>query len=260
MPAQGSRGRPSTRSPMMLRCTSLVPPAIVRLRLKRKPRLQACRLAVGDRAVRADQREPDLLHVLVVLHAEQLAHRRLRTARVGAGQRGEREPEAEHRERVAACRRARRPRRGRAASPACPRSRTASRIRSTPCPNVMPLPMNTRSFASVVRAARQPSCSGADEAVVGDEHVVEEHLVEHRLAGQLAQRPDVDARGLHVEHEARDAVVLGRVGVRAGEQDAPVGLLGHRGPHLLAVEDPAALDACRPGRQRRRGRSPRRAR
>ena len=32
---RGSRGRPSRRSPMMLRCTSLVPPPMVSARLKR---------------------------------------------------------------------------------------------------------------------------------------------------------------------------------------------------------------------------------
>ena len=53
--AHGSRGRPSTRSPMMLRWISLVPPAIVRLRLNRNPRLQPGRLTLGDRAVGAGQ-------------------------------------------------------------------------------------------------------------------------------------------------------------------------------------------------------------
>ena len=37
--------------------------------------------------------------------------------------------------------------------------------------------------------------------------------------------------------------MLRRGGVGADEADAPVGLLGHRGPHLLAVEQPAAVDA-----------------
>ena len=103
--------------------------------------------------------------------------------------------------------------------------------------------MDTRSLASVVRGAAPAVVLLADEAVVGHEHVVEEHLVEHRLAGELAQRPDVDAGRLHVDHEARDAVVLRLLGVGAGEADAPVGFLGHRRPHLLAVQHPAALDA-----------------
>ena len=65
---------------MTLRWISLVPPAMVRQRLARKPRLHCAAVAVGDRAVGAEQREPDLLDPLVVLDAEQLAHARLRAA------------------------------------------------------------------------------------------------------------------------------------------------------------------------------------
>ena len=39
--------------------------------------------------------------------------------------------------------------------------------------------------------------------------------------------------------------MLRHVGIGAGEADAPVGLLGHRRPHLLAVDDPAAVDRAR---------------
>ena len=52
-------------------------------------------------------------------------------------------------------------------------------------------------------------------------------------------------------------VVLRRVGVGAGEAQAPVGELRVGRPHLLAVEQPAAVVARSPrGRQRRRGRCP----
>ncbi len=84
----------------------------------------------------------------------------------------------------------------------------------------------TRSLASVVRASFQPSSDLADQAVVGHEHVVQEHLVEHRVAGELAQRPHVDAGGLHVDEEVADALVLRHVRVGAGQADAPVGALG----------------------------------
>ena len=43
---------------------------------------------------------------------------------------------------------------------------------------------------------------------------------------------------------------FGRVGIGAGEADAPFGFLGHRRPHLLAVEHPSAFDARRTRRQR----------
>ena len=56
---------------------------------------------------------------------------------------------------------------------------------------------------------------------------------------------------VHVDHEARDAVVLRALGVGAREQDAPARFLRHRRPHLLAVDDPAAVDALRTRREAR---------
>ena len=40
---------------------------------------------------------------------------------------------------------------------------------------------------------------GADDVVVGHEHVVEEHLVELRVARRHLERPDLDALGVHVD-------------------------------------------------------------
>ena len=97
---------------------------------------------------------------------------------------------------------------------------------------------------------RQPSPRLPDHRVVGHEDVVEEHLVEHGGAGELAQRSDVDALGVHVDNEVGDAGVLGGVRVRAGQADSVVGLHGQRRPDLLAVEDPPALDRLGPGAQR----------
>ncbi len=51
--------------------------------------------------------------------------------------------------------------------------------------------MLTRSLPSVARAAvtrvRRP-----DNVLIGDEDIVEEHLVEFRVAGDLPQRPHLD--------------------------------------------------------------------
>ena len=55
----------------------------------------------------------------------------------------------------------------------------------------------------------------SDDVLVGHEHVVEEHLVEQRVAGGLAQRTDVDAGRVQVDHQHRDAVVLRLVGIGA---------------------------------------------
>ena len=43
----------------------------------------------------------------------------------------------------------------------------------------------------------------ADDRVVGDAGVGEEHLVEHRAAGHLPQRADLDAGLVHVEARSR---------------------------------------------------------
>ena len=40
-------------------------------------------------------------------------------------------------------------------------------------------------------------------ALVGDAGLVEEHLVEHRVAGHLPQRADLDAGLVHVDARTR---------------------------------------------------------
>ncbi len=95
----------------------------------------------------------------------------------------------------------------------------------------------------------------ADDGVVGDEDVVEEDLVEHGCAGELAQRADVEPLGVHVDDEVGDPGVLGRVGIGTGEADAEVRDLRQRRPHLLTVEHEATFDPLGPGAQRRQVRS-----
>ena len=63
----------------------------------------------------------------------------------------------------------------------------------------------------------------ADAGVVADDGVGEEHLAEHRVAGHLAQRADLDAGLVHVEREPGDALVLRRRRIGAGEQHAEIG-------------------------------------
>ena len=88
----------------------------------------------------------------------------------------------------------------------------------------------------VVRATVQPSCSVADEVRGRHAHVVEEHLVEVGLAGDLPQRPDGDAGRAQVDDEARDALVLGHGRVGAEDAEAEVAVVRAARPHLLAVE------------------------
>ena len=66
--------------------------------------------------------------------------------------------------------------------------------------------------ASLERQAGErdaPTVADRSDAIgVGNDHVVEEHLGEVRVAVHLAQRADVDARRAEVEPEGGDALVL----------------------------------------------------
>ena len=83
----------------------------------------------------------------------------------------------------------------------------------------------------------------AQHVVVGHERVLEHHLVEIVLSRHLVDRVDGDARRLHVDQELRQpvpAVFLGG-GRRAEQADHVVGVVGVAGPHLGAVDEPAAV-------------------
>src|SRR6266571_4498161 len=82
-------------------------------------------------------------------------------------------------------------------------------------------------------------------------HVVEEDLVELVVAGDLLERLHRHPGRVHVEEEVRDALVLGRVGVRPREQHHPVGDVRDGGPHLLAVDDEVLAVLHRARLQRR---------
>ncbi len=97
---------------------------------------------------------------------------------------------------------------------------------------------------------RPPTVELADEMVCRHEHIVEEHLVELGLAGDLPQRAHLDTRLVEVDHEVGDAAVLGRVGIGPHEGDAPAGEAGVGGPDLLAPHQPAALGRFGDGAQR----------
>ena len=104
----------------------------------------------------------------------------------------------------------------------------------------------SRSKPSVVERDLPAVADGAEAHRVGDPHVGEEHLVERRAAAHLRDRADLDARQVHRDDERRQALVLGDVGVGAGDQLAPLGELGARAPHLLAVDDPLVAVADGP--------------
>ena len=79
---------------------------------------------------------------------------------------------------------------------------------------------DTRSLARVVRASLHPPSTSPTTQSSGTKHV-EEDLVEQGRAGDLPQRPHLDPRRSHVDQEVGDALVLGHVGIGAGQADAP---------------------------------------
>ena len=78
----------------------------------------------------------------------------------------------------------------------------------------------------------------ADDVVDGGAGAVEEDLVELGGAGQLGDGPDLDAGLVHGHEQVGQALVPGRARVGAADDEAPVGLVGERRPHLLAGDDP----------------------
>ena len=95
-----------------------------------------------------------------------------------------------------------------------------------------------RSKPSSVIATAQPLLTPPTTSSFGHDGVGVEDLVELALAGDHLDRPHLDAGLAHVDEQERDALVLGRVGIGAGEREDVVGEVPGRGPDLLAVEHP----------------------
>ena len=105
------------------------------------------------------------------------------------------------------------------------------------------LPWVSASFVGQGRLRNRPSCVFlAYQLVVGYEHLVEEHLVEFRIVGYLAERPDLDPGRTHVDHEDGDALPFRQPGSSPGQTQPPVGELRVGGPNLLASECPTSVD------------------
>ena len=108
-----------------------------------------------------------------------------------------------------------------------------------------------RSPESVAFATFHPSPTSPTRWSSGTTAPIEEHLVEVDLAGDVPQRPHVDAGLVQVDEEVRDALPLRDVGIGAGEQHAEVGEVRPRGPHLLAGHEPVVAVALGARRERR---------
>ncbi len=118
----------------------------------------------------------------------------------------------------------------------------------------------TRDFYHLVELAAEPDlvteqrdpalecerCEGHSPSITHFAHhhvrrgtrLVEEDLVELGRSGELCDRAQLDAGLAHRDQQVRQPLVAFLLPVRAGEDEAPVGPLGKRGPHLLARDHP----------------------
>ena len=103
--------------------------------------------------------------------------------------------------------------------------RRARRARKRACPSRPSSPRRVR------RRCSAPALRG----------VGEEHLVELGGAGDLADRPDVDAGRVHPDQQVGEPLVALAPCLGAADDEAPVRPLGQRGPDLLAVDDPLGV-------------------
>ena len=257
---------------MIVRWISLVPPGIVHSHEPMKSSTQAPDSQPLERACRAAcGRQPADLGAEVHHPLQQLAVIELDDRRVGRPDR----PVSWRRARLAAHRRAgrRSPSRSRPAcrwtagsSTARPRWPSGAQQASSSHENpawpsrsasssiVMPRSALERRLRDLPAAVLRP-----DQLRRRDLDVVEEDLAEVRLAGRLPDRAHLDSRRVACPCRKYEMPVpLGRVGVGAGQEQAPVGVRGAARPQLLAVHDVARRrrggrwSSGWPGRSRRR--------
>ena len=229
---------------MTLRSTWLLPPAMVSARVDSALRAAAlAALFVASAPVDPEGLQRQLASVLHLVHADQLAHAR-RRPRVEPAELAQRDLQAERSGRL-------QPADERAHPVVQHRLRSGRREQIVEAAADVGVRRHRHPLVRQRGAGEPPAAvDRADHAVVGHEDVVDEDLVEQRVAGDLAQRADVDALGLHVDEEVRDALVVRGIRVRAGEADAPIRLARKGSPDLLPRKRPAAVDLRRLGTQR----------
>ena len=209
---RGSGGSPSTRSPIIVRCTSFVPPPIVPENCSSNWSGHSSWSAPRG----AEQRDAELRPLAPRLRPQHL-HAPNRRSRAGPPARTDSCTRRFMYRRI--CSRACTPARAAAArSGRGVRSELTSdggegrvsRGRGVAA-------ADHRRLVREHRPRRRPTAVDlADDVLDRHAHVGEEHLVEVRGARDLAQRTDLDAGRAQIEQEERDPAVLGRVGVRAG--------------------------------------------
>ena len=249
--ARGSGGRPSTRSPRMLRSTWSVPPAIAmpgqvapgcaaRCRRRRRSPRRPRRRRAAARPASATSR--------AAAGAGELAGAGLRPGQPALAEHGEAAgsrcsgwPSSSTTARPTAWRASTCRSLGRASAAGRGRARRGSRP-ATPMSPPAP-PIATRSFISVVSATRQPSPGSPSRSLSG-------MRTSSKNTSLKPDPPPIWRSGRTVTPGACMSTtnivrpgVLGPVRVGAGEQDAVVGDVRERRPDLLAVDHPVVAVA-----------------
>ena len=105
-----------------------------------------------------------------------------------------------------------------------------------------PPPMLTLSLPSVARATVQPPSTGPTTSSSGTKTSLKKTSLNSELPVVIFSGRTSTPLRVHVDHDHRDALVLGHVGVRADGGEAEAGVVRAAGPDLLAVDEPAAVD------------------
>ena len=135
-------------------------------------------------------------------------------------------------------------------SPSTTSSGSASATRSSSSrrkPTCWPSVAAPRSIGQRRHRDRPAAARLADDQIGGRPRAVEEHLVELGRAGELADRPYLDARLSHRHQQVGQTLVPHRSRCGPGQHEAPVGDVRQRGPHLLPGDHPLVADQPRRG-------------
>ena len=218
-----------------------MPPAIVFAKFRKKPCTQrpfsSTALGVGDDAVRALQLDAELEAGLAHLGRRHL-HVGVLGRRAALGE-ATRSPCSRARAGSRPARTSPRACAGRPASWSRPRRRARSTSACTVCSSRQTPSTHSpaRSCASDPMVMRQPSLSAPTRFSFGTITSVKNTSAKSRRAAEVAQRPHLDARRVHVDDEQADALVLRHVGIGAHVAEALLGDHGVARPDLLAVDD-----------------------
>ncbi len=242
---RGSLGRPSTRSPMMLRWICDAPAAIVSASVR--SRSSTSSLSSTCSASRCKRLQAQLAEALPRFGVGELHHHRARTD--GAARRLRDVAFREGPQRVEL---------GDATAQlrlqACLALDREAQREVFAQPDRVDQLAHERSAAFVLQRDVRDAPAVvlvADAVRHRDPDVGEEHLGELRAAEHRLERPHLDAGQVHRQDQPRDAAVLRRVGIGAHEELADVGDLAERAPDLLAVQDVVVTVALGARAQRR---------